>query len=355
MASRFHTRLLAAVTLAVAMAVGGRGRAAQAAVAVPQGLAAAAPGRAARKNPFAADPSLRSLNSWYLRIALAAVVTENKAGLKKLAARMQKFAADKSKPYLWFPATRARTFCLAQMDGSDNEAAFIHSFAALCHARGVAKDQVKVIRFAQAICASLEKRKRTAWVDGAVAQGLPASGPAPGKLYMYLLNQRLGEMRSPIAKRHLIQASIGRAVIAAEAAKKVVQPPVVKPGRGGAGPGPLVMGYPLRYYQYKRALETLRFMAVWNDTQGLTAADLCRDGQNYFAAYGATGRFSASVFYAVLNQLYFVHQALPKPAQKARILAQGNWLGDWYAKIIAKPGPLVEQIKARWQQWQALR
>jgi hypothetical protein len=96
-------------------------------------------------------------------------------------------------------------------------------------------------------------------------------------------------------------------------------------------------------------------MAVINDTQGLSTVELCRDGQSYLAIYGAKGRYSANVFYATLNQLYLVHQVLPTPVQKQRILAQGVWLGDWYAKVTAKPSPLVKQIQARWQQWQALR
>ena len=115
------------------------------------------------------------------------------------------------------------------------------------------------------------------------------------------------------------------------------------------------MGYPPKYYLYKRNLGNLRFLAVTNDTEGLTITDLCRDGQRYFAAYGATGRYSANVFYAVLNQLYLVHGALPTPTAKANVLAQGNWLGDWYAKIIANPGPLNKQIETRWRQWQSLR
>ncbi len=172
---------------------------------------------------------------------------------------------------------------------------------------------------------------------------------------MYLLNQRLGAMRSPMAKRQLIQTSIGQALIAEQSAKKVVQVRVFNAAHGGAGPGRVVMGYPPKYYLCKRNLETLRFLAVMNDTEGLTITDLCRDGQRYFAAYGATGRYSANVFYNTLNQLYLVHQVLPTPAAKAGILTQGNWLGDWYAKIIAQPSPLDKQIKARWQQWQSLR
>ena len=305
--------------------------------------------RATTIQPWLHDPALHVLNPWYLRIATA-VVTNNTVDLDKYAVRMQKFAADKTKPYLWFPATRARTFCLVWLD---DETAFIHSFAMLCHARGVRQNQDKVIIFAQRIFAVLAKQKRAAWVRAAVAQGLPASGPGPGKLYMYLLNQRLGQMRSPIAKRNLIQLSIGHAVIALENAKKILQP--AKGPRNKNHPGPLVLGYPQSYYRYQRNLETLRYMAVINDTQGLSTVELCRDGQSYLAIYGAKGRYSANVFYATLNQLYLVHRVLPQPVQKQRILAQGAWLDDWYAKVTAKPSPLVKQIQARWQEWQALR
>ncbi len=295
------------------------------------------------------SPAIKILNPWYIRIA-AAVVTRSQPDMQKYALKMQKFAADKTKPYLWFPATRARTFCLVWLE---DEAAFIHSFAVLCHARGVRQNQDKVIIFAQRIFAVLAKQKRAAWIRAAVAQGLPASGPGPGKLYMYLLNQRLGQMRSPIAKRNLIQLSIGHAVIALENAKKILQP--AKGPRNKNHPGPLVLGYPQSYYRYQRNLETLRYMAVINDTQGLSTVELCRDGQSYLAIYGAKGRYSANVFYATLNQLYLVHRVLPQPVQKQRILAQGAWLDDWYAKVTAKPSPLVKQIQARWQEWQALR
>ena len=351
MKKRFFVHFFSRLTSAAALAVAGPGWSAPGALPTRQGLPVAGSWLAARKHPFAGNPGLRSLNPWYLRI-VAAVVAHSQPDMQKYAQQMQKFAADKTKPYLWFPATRARTFCLVWLE---DEAAFVHSFALLCHARGVSENKVKVIIFAQRIFAVLAKQKRAAWVRAAVAQGLPASGPAPGKLYMYLLHQRLGQMRSPIAKRQLIQASIGQAIIAVQSAKKVVLVPVVKSAPGGAGPGRMVMGYPARYYRYRRNLEMLRFMAVISDTQGLTTVDLCRDAQNYFAIYGAKGRYSTNVFYTVLNQLYLVHRVLPQPVQKQRILAQGAWLGDWYAKITAQPSPLVKQIQARWQEWQGLR
>ncbi|NNM88004.1 MAG: hypothetical protein HKL95_05760 [Phycisphaerae bacterium] len=49
---------------------------------------------------------------------------------------------------------------------------------------------------------------------------------------------------------------------------------------------------------------------------------------------------------AVLDRLNLVHGALPTPAAKANVLAQGNWLGAWYAKIIAQSGRLNKRSKA---------
>ncbi len=59
------------------------------------------------------SPAVKVLNPYYIRIATA-IVTHDENALAQYAAAMGKFAADRSRPYLRFAATRAEVFCLAR-------------------------------------------------------------------------------------------------------------------------------------------------------------------------------------------------------------------------------------------------
>ncbi len=291
------------------------------------------------------SPAVKVLNTYYLRIA-AAVVTHNDPALAKYAARMARFAADRSRPFLRLPATRAQTFCLARLK---SESAFVHSFAAFCHLARHTGRSPRAIEFSQITFIWLEKHKKAAWIKPAVVAGQAASGPGPGKLYMYLFNQHLASMTSPLAKANMIEAAIGAANAAIVRASQAP-----KPVAGHGQPtqdAPLALGYPPRLKQYRRALETLRYDLVINASEGLSVGKLCGAAQIYLANYGTHGIYSAEVFYQTLNSLYLAHRVIPNLPMKQKILAEGQWMKGWYPRMIKTGGPLKAAIQSRWQKW----
>ncbi len=311
------------VTSAVAV---GRSRAAP--VPARRSLAAAA-SRLGKGDPFTSDPSLRTLNSWYLRIAIAAGVTKDPAKLRKYAAKMRQFAGDKSRPYLWFPATRARTFCLARLK---SESAFVSSFAILCQARGNLTDRNKLVGFTQYIFTGLNKRHHIAWVNAAVQAALPQAGPPAGKLYMMLLNARLAQLPDAKQRYRLIHNAIGQAKV-----WNLKQ-------RSGNG----------KQFVFSSGLRSLRFVAVNDDAAGSDIPHLQADATEYLARYHADGKGSPLVF--LVSEQAYIHAWLlsPKPAQKARIINTAGWMANWYPKIEANAGKLGPQISHEWLQWQRL-
>ncbi|MGC8553499.1 MAG: hypothetical protein ACP5O7_11625 [Phycisphaerae bacterium] len=82
--------------------------------------------------PVRWEHAMQILNPWYIRITTA-VITHNQKDLAQYAAKMKALADSKTRAFLWFPATRARTLCLAYLDHQDK---FAKSFAALCCAKG---------------------------------------------------------------------------------------------------------------------------------------------------------------------------------------------------------------------------
>jgi hypothetical protein len=291
------------------------------------------------------SPAVKVLNPYYIRIATA-VVTHDQKSLAQYAAAMRKFAADRSRPYLRFPATRAEVFCLARLDGEDS---FIHAFARFCRMARSTHRSPRAIAFTNVVFAWLGKHKKSAWVSRVVSVGLKASGPGPGKLYMYLFNLHLATLKSPIEKAAAIDAAIAAANAAIVHAAQIPQP---KPKPGvGTGAAPLALGYPPRLTQYRSALETLRYDRVINATEGLSTGKLCHAAQVYLANYGAHGRYSSEVFYRVLNMLFLTHKLVPGAAMKRRIIAQGRWLAGWYSRIIKTSGPYQTMIKLLWPKW----
>ncbi len=291
------------------------------------------------------SPAVKVLNPYYIRIATA-VVTHDQKSLAKYAAAMHKFAADRSRPYLRFPATRAEVFCLARLDSEDS---FIHAFARFCRVGRTTLRAPRATAFANIVFAWLSNHKKSAWVSRAVAAGLPASGPGPDKLYMYLLNLDLAEMKSPLTKAKVINRAIAAAHAAIVRAEQIHQPKAVP----GARPGtrPLALGGPPRLGQYKRALETLRYDRVVNAALGLSVHELCRAAQIYLANYGAHGKYSQQVFYQTLNSLYLVQKVVPNVSLKQHMMAEGRWLAGWYPRIIKTHGPFRSAINLRWAQW----
>ncbi len=311
------------VTSAVAV---GRSRAAP--VPAHRSLAAVA-SRVGRQDPFTSDPSLRTLNSWYLRIAFAAEVSKDPAELQKYAAKMQQFAADKTRSFLWFPATRARTFCLARLN---SESAFTGSFATLCQAQGNLPHRDKLVSFSHYVFNYLAKHKRAAWVNAAVAKALPQAGPPAGKLYLLLLNARLSQLPDAKQRYTLIHNAIGQAKVwnLKQRAKKH---------------GPLI---------FSSGLRSLRFVAVRNDAASSDIPHLQADATEYLARYRAGGKDSPLVF--LISEQAYIHAWLlsPKPAQKARIINAAGWMANWYPKIIPDADKLAPQISHEFQQWRRL-
>ncbi|MGC9261086.1 MAG: hypothetical protein ACP5I8_13555 [Phycisphaerae bacterium] len=307
---------------------------------------------------FRDDPAIKILNPYYIRIATA-VVTDNSTDLAKLAAKMQAFADDKSRPFLWFPATRARTFCLARLKDED---AFVACFAELCHAQGNIHNQNKLLKFIPPVLAWLGKHKKSAWVEQAVAAGLTASGPQPTKLYMYLLNLRLAEMRDPNHRVQLIEKAIGQAKVAVINAGKIPPPNPAKPpvgsggGNGNAGNTPmaLTLGFP-HLKQYKSALEQLRYLRVLNLFYMLKLRKLQVAVGAYLSHYGSHGPHSAEVFYRMADALNVDYGFARTPQQKAAVVQAGDIIGNWYPKFENLPGPWQKQIQAALAKWQSMK
>ena len=274
------------------------------------------------------SPAVKILNPYYIRIATA-VVKNDDAALVKYAGKMRMLAADKSKPYLWFPATRARTFCLARLK---SESAFVRSFATLCQARGSLTDRNKLVSFTQYIFAGLNKHKRSAWVSAAVQAALPQAGPPAGKLYMVLLNRRLAQLPDARQRYRLIHNAIGRAKVWNLKQRAKTH-------------GPLV---------FSSGMRSLRFAAVRDDAASSDIPHLQSDATEYLARYHADGKGSPLVF--LISEQAYIHAWLlsPKPAQKARIINTGGWMANWYPKIVADAGKLAPQITHEWVQWRRL-
>ncbi len=274
------------------------------------------------------SPAVKILNPFYIRIATA-VIKNDDVALAKYAGKMQQFAGDKSRPYLWFPATRARTFCLARLK---SESAFVSSFAILCQARGNLVHRDKLVSFSHYVFNYLATHHRAAWVNAAVAKALPQAGPPAGKLYMMLLNARLAQLPDAKQRYRLIHNAIGQAKVwnLKQRAKKH---------------GPLV---------FSSGLRSLRFVAVNDDAAGSDIPHLQSDATEYLARYHADGKGSPLVF--LVSEQAYIHAWLlsPKPAQKARIINTAGWMANWYPKIVANAGKLGPQISHEWLQWQRL-
>ena len=308
------------------------------------------------------DPAIKIINPYYIRIA-AAVVTDNSTDLNKLAAKMRVFANDKSRPFLWFPATRARAFCLARLE---NEDAFVACFAELCHARGNIHNQNKLLKFIPPVFDSLNKHKKSAWVQQAVAAGLPSAGASPTKLYMYLLNLRLAEMKDPNQRVELIEKAIGQARVAVMEARKLPGPgpggpakSVVGAGAGGNGkagnaPAALTIGFP-HLKQYESALEQLRYLRVLNLFYVLKLRELSAAALGYLGHYGVRGAHSAEVFYRMADALSVDYNFARTPRQMAAVVRSGGILGNWYPKFKNLPGPWHRQIQTAWAKWMAIQ
>lgn len=274
------------------------------------------------------SPAVKILNPYYIRIATAVIKNDDTA-LAKYAGKMQQFAGDKSKPYLWFPATRARTFCLARLK---SESAFAESFATLCQAHGNLLHRDRLVSFSNYVFNYLAKHRRAAWVNAAVARALPQAGPPAGKLYMMLLNRRLAQLPDAKQRYTLIHNAIGQAK-------------VWNLKQRAKAHGPLV---------FSSGLRSLWFAAVRNDAVGSDIPHLQADATEYLTRYRATGKDSPLVF--LISQQAYIHAWLlsPKPAQKARIINAGSWMANWYRKIIPNAGQLAPQISHEFQQWQHL-
>ncbi len=290
------------------------------------------------------SPAVKVLNPYYIRIATA-VVTHDEKALARYATVMRKFAADRSRPYLRFPATRAEVFCLARLHGKGS---FIHAFAGFCRMGRTTLRAPRAIAFTQAVFGWLKTHKKASWIDAAVAAGLPACGPGPGKLFIYLFNLRLADMKNPLAKAKAIREAIVSAGKALARSRKFSQG---QTGKDKAPNDPLVLGYPPRLEQYRKGLETLHYELVLNAANGLSTGQLCRAARMYLHKYGAHGRYSSRVFYQTLNSLYQVHRVVTDSTVKRLTLEQGRWLGAWYPKIIDNKNPLDAAIKSLWQKW----
>lgn len=274
------------------------------------------------------SPAVRILNPYYIRIATA-VVKNDDAALTHYAAKMEQFANDKSRPYLWFPATRARTFCLARLN---HEESFVKSFALLCHAKGVLENRDKLVPFAQAIFARLNKHKRSAWVAAATQAALPKAGPPPGKLYLYLLNTRLAGVRNAHKRFNIIHDAIGQTKVW-----------ILKHHLGGG-----------KQFVFSTGLRNLRLVAVNNDASSLDIPHLQSDATYYIAHYGADDKGSAMVFLTSIQTFIRAWLLSANPAEKARIINAGGWMANWYEKIVANAGQLAPQISHEWVQWRRL-
>ncbi len=274
------------------------------------------------------NPTTKTLDPWYIRIATA-VVRRNAADLQKYAAKMQAFADDTSRPYLWFPATRARTLCLARLK---SESAFTGSYATLCQAHGNLLHRDKLVSFSRHVFNYLARHHRTAWVNAAVAKALPQAGPPAGKLYMMLLNRRLAQLPDAKHRYRLIHNAIGQAKVwnLKQRAKKH---------------GPLV---------FSSGLWSLRFAAVRNDAAGSDIPHLQADAVKYLTRYHAGGRDSPLVFLMSLKACVYAWRHSPKPSQKTRIVNAAAWITDWYPKITPHAGRLSSQITHEFEQWRRL-
>jgi hypothetical protein len=297
-----------------------------------------------------AGPALKILNPYYIRIATA-VVTNNNADLGKYAARMRAFAHDKSKPYLWFPAMRARTFCLSRLDAPS---AFVHGFAVLCHAQGNIRNQNKLLKFVPPVLSWLSKHQKSAWVQPAVAAALPASGPYPTRLYMYLLNLRLTEIRNPDHRINLIQQSIGQANTAIIDARKTSPPAKTNTESAASLAPPMALGYSPHLQQYRHALEQLRYLMVLNTFYVLKIRHLQAAAQVYLANYGTRGAHSPEVFYRMVDGLAVAYRVAVTPQRKAQVLLAGGWLNTWHQKFKTLPGPWQKPIEQAWKKWRSL-
>jgi hypothetical protein len=295
------------------------------------------------------DPALAILNPYYLDIATAVMAT-NSADLQKYAAKMRAFADDKSRPYLWFPATRARAFVLSRLDA---QLAFVNCFTTLCHGQENIRSQNKLLKFIPPVFDWLDKHHKSQWVVHAVAAALPAAGPAPTKLYMYLLDMRLGEMKNPDDRIHLIKQSIGQANVAIIDAKKIPAPAAATEAAGNVAP-PLPLGYSPHLKQYQRALEDMRYLMVLNSFYVLKIHHLQNAAQVYLGNYGVRGPHSAEVFYRMVDALGVAYRVAVTPQRKSAVLLAGGWLNTWHKKFQNLPGPWQKPIQKAWGKWQAV-
>lgn len=293
------------------------------------------------------SPAVKILNPYYIRIATA-VVTHGQAALARYAAAMQKFSADSTRPYLRFPATRAEVFCLARLTGEKD---LVRAYGQLCRVGRRTLFGKRVVKFTDVIFPWLEKHKRSAWVDAAVAQGLSDCGAGPGTLYIMLFNWHLATMQSPVRKAKAIEAAIARALPAVAKAKKFSHTQVRDKAHPG---GAMVLGFPARLKIYQHGLETLRYELVVNAADGLSATELCQAARSYLGIYGAHGRYSATVFYTVLSNLLLAQRDTPGGAAKRQIISDGRWLGAWYPRIVKEGGPLTNKIKLLWHKWKRI-
>lgn len=233
------------------------------------------------------------------------------------------------------------------------------SFALLCHARGNIHNQNKLLKFIPAIFGSLNKHKESAWAEQAVAAGLQSAGPNPTKLYMYLLNLRLAEMKDPNHRVQLIEKAIGQAKVAVFEARKIPPPNPAKPpvgaGGGNAGNTPmaLTLGFP-HLEQYKSALEQLRYLRVLNLFYVLKLRKLRAAVGAYLGHYGTHGVHSDEVFYRMADALNVDYGFARTPQQKAAVLRAGDIIGNWYPKFENLRSPWHRQIQAAWAKWQSI-
>ncbi len=293
-------------------------------------------------------PATKRLNPYYIEIATA-VITHNSADLQKYAAKMRLFADDKSRPYLWFPAMRARAFVLSRLDA---QVAFVRCFTTLCHAQGNIRNQNKLLKFIPPVFDWLNKHHKSRWVVHAVAAGLPAAGPAPTKLYMCLLEMRLGEVKNPDDRIHLIKQSIGQANMAIIDAKRIPTPADAERESAGNVVPPLPLDYSPHLKQYQRALEDLRYLMVLNSFYVLKIHHLQNAAQVYLGNYGVHGPHSAEVFYRMVDALGVAYRTAITPQRKSEVLLAGGWLDTWYQKFQAVPGPWQGPIQKAWAHWQ---